>query len=142
MDFLRDKEGRPLKGGLKIKRTALYCAVFLAAGFLNGLLGAGGGVIVVFSLSLIYGRQNPDREKDIFILSLSSVFLLCVFSSVFYGLRGASSTLRTIDLRLIIPAAAGGLSGGWLLYRINARLLKAVFAVIVIISGIIMAVSR
>ena len=56
-------------------------------------------------------------------------------SGLFYWLGGIRPS-PTLLLSLVIPAAAGGLLGAKLLARIPNRLLKKIFAAVVVIAGI------
>lgn len=115
------------------KRERLWLAMgAIGAGFLNGLLGAGGGIILYFVLGALYGRG----AKENLVLSSTAVMFFCLVSLFFY--RGnASLTVENI-LRVGIPAAAGGLVGAFLLKTIPAHAVKKLFSAVIIISGILM----
>ena len=102
------------------------------AGFLSGLIGAGGGIVLYFALGALYGRG----AKENLVTSSVSVMLFCVISLFFY--KGSSALDLESILRLAIPAALGGITGGLLLSRISTKAVKKLFSVIVILSGIIM----
>ena len=54
--------GRPNGDALTVRQLGILAAGALAAGFLNGLLGAGGGVVLYFTLGAIGGALlNGDR---------------------------------------------------------------------------------
>ena len=114
--------------------------VGLSAGFINGLLGAGGGIILVLllpriskkhALSDTYGMEN----RDWYATALSVMLPATVISGTIYFLRGGVTDLQTAWW-LMIPAAAGGFAGALLLGRIDGTLLKRLFAALVIFSGI------
>ena len=46
------------------------CLCGAAGGFLNGLLGAGSGIIFIFALSALLSEDGEKEQKDIFTLSL------------------------------------------------------------------------
>ena len=104
----------------------------VGAGFLSGLIGAGGGIILYFALGALYGRG----AKENLVTSSVSVMLFCVISLLFY--KGSSALDLEGILRLAIPAALGGITGGLLLSKIPTKTVKKLFSVIVIISGVIM----
>lgn len=106
----------------------------LAAGLMNGLLGTGGGIVLVPSLS----KSNKIKENHIFPASVALIFPLCaasllleapaeIFSSptpYLYGLGGCAGgiaagrfPLKTGMLRMILGVLliAGGLRGLWIL---------------------------
>ena len=103
----------------------------LGAGFLSGLIGAGGGIILYFVLGALYGKG----AKENLILSSVSVMFFCAVSLFFH--KGGSLDLREI-LRVGIPAAAGGIAGALLLSKIPQKTAKKLFSAVIILSGIIM----
>ncbi len=117
---------------VKHKNERLWLALgALGAGFLSGLIGAGGGIILYFVLGALYGKGT----KENLILSSVSVMFFCAVSLLFY--KGNSLDLREI-LRVGIPAAAGGVIGALLLSKIPQTTAKKLFSAVVILSGIIM----
>jgi len=113
----------------------------LAAGFMNGLLGAGGGILLVFIMNamiLRHGTSTDVDNRDILANALASMLPVTAVSVISYATRGA---LPKEDLSLfLIPAIIGGVGGAWLLDRMNATLVRTIFAIIVIFSGIAMIV--
>ena len=106
----------------------------LISGFVNGLLGAGGGIIIVFILSkLIKDEATP---RDIFANALCIMLPLSLVSCIIYALNGSINFGGALPF--FIPAIAGGTIGGILLSKINTELLKKLFAALVAISGILM----
>ncbi len=105
----------------------------LLGGFINGLVGAGAGIVFVFVLRYLFSEGGADGERDIFALSLSAVFFVTLFSVFFYLANGNMHISSASSL--ILPAALGGLAGAVLLGKINTALLRAVFAVLIIYSG-------
>ena len=108
---------------------------------MNGLLGAGGGILLVFIMNAMILRHGTSTEvdnRDILANALASMLPVTVVSVIGYAARG---DLPKEDLTpFIIPAIIGGLGGAWLLDRMNATLVRTIFAVIVIFSGIAMTV--
>lgn len=106
----------------------------ICAGFVNGLLGAGGGIIVVYLLNSLLGRDTDSR--DVFANALCVMLPLSVLSCSIYFARGGIS-IEGLEL-IIIPAIAGGLVGAYLLSKIKPSALKTLFAALVAVSGIIL----
>ncbi len=103
------------------------------AGMVNGLLGAGGGIILVFMLSyLLKGR--PDGQKESFALSCTAVLSFSAVSAITYRLRG--TFLLKDAAPYLAPALLGGVLGAMLLQRIQIEWLKNLFAVLLIYGGI------
>ena len=107
----------------------------IAAGFTNGLLGAGGGILIVFGMSSLL-KNDPDGGRDVFANALAVMMPISVVSVISYLLRGRM-LCESFNVYLI-PTVLGGLVGGFLLDRLKLPLLKKMFAIIVIWSGIYM----
>lgn len=109
----------------------------LAAGFVNGLLGAGGGIIIVFALSRIF-PQMADDKNGAFAAALCVMLPISVLSCAVYASRGSMSS-EGFGI-FILPALIGGALGGILLGKINSAFLKKLFSALVAVSGIILIV--
>ena len=109
---------------------SLCIAGSLGAGFLNGLTGTGAGIIFLFLSRLIDGGIT----KDTFAFSMSCVIPLSAFSLFTYGMPKDFSLTTLVVTSL--TAAAGGLLGAFLQQKLKIELLKKIFAVLVICSGI------
>lgn len=103
----------------------------LSAGFVNGLLGTGGGIILIFMMKYI---NKNISVKDTFASTLSVTLVLSVVSAIMYCEKGNLPTEQSV--RYIIPACIGGCIGAFLLDRMNTGLLKKIFCAIIIISGL------
>lgn len=100
----------------------------LAAGFANGLLGAGGGIILVFTLSALL------EPRDVFANVIAATLPVTLLSALRYA---AAGRLAADGFgRLLLPALIGGAAGAWLLDRINPRLTRSLFAVLILFSGL------
>ena len=122
------------------KKLAVLSAGGLLAGFCNGLLGAGGGIILVFTLGALVGEDSEAR-RSIYANALAVMLPLSIFTLMRYAGSG-SLTERSAGLEpiYILGAAAGGVAGGILLGRLRGRNLKRLFALLTLISGILMIV--
>jgi uncharacterized membrane protein YfcA len=109
----------------------------LAAGFVNGLLGAGGGIIVIFVLTKLFGSEITEKNA-VFGNALCVMLPISVLTCALYASRGYMSPDGFGVFA--IPAILGGVTGGILLGRLDTAFLKKSFAGLVIISGIIMMV--
>ena len=121
-----------------LKNSFLPLAVGgLFAGFANGLLGAGGGIITVYLLSSLL--KDRVSSRDIFANSLCVLFPVSLVSCLVYFSRGG---IKVPSLGLfLLPAVVGGVIGGFALSRINTAFLKKIFSLLVVISGIILALK-
>ena len=114
--------------------TALIaCAV--AAGVVNGLLGAGGGIILVFALSRFGKNAFPDK-RDIYANALVVTLALTLISTLLY-IRSGNAPPADLS-QFVLPAAVGGLVGGLLLGRISSDALGRIFAWLLVVSGVFM----
>lgn len=107
----------------------------LCAGFINGLLGTGGGIIIIFILQKLFPDSDP---KDNFASAIACILPMSVVSAGFY-LNGGSVVLSDV-LIYIIPAVVGGVLGALLLCRFKTKLLKKLFACLVIWAGVNMLI--
>ena len=106
----------------------------LAAGVVNGLFGTGGGIIIVFLLSGLYAGSADYHTKDIFAMTVGAVFIMSAASLVIYLKDGALTPGDASPY--LIPAAVGGVIGAFALDRLDATLLKKIFAALVVYAGI------
>lgn len=104
----------------------------LAAGLINGLLGTGGGILVVLMLGFFYPKLPP---KDRFACALTVMLPTSALSMLFWA--GELAVMPRL-FRWLLPAAAGGLLGGFLLDRLQTRWLAKLFALLTIYAGAVM----
>lgn len=125
-----------MKNNYKKYAGILFAVVItgLAAGIVNGLFGTGGGIIIVYLLSRLYAGSDKYQTKDIFAMTVGSVLIMSAASLGIYIKNGAVSWSETIPY--LIPAAIGGILGAFLLDRLNAAVMKKIFAALVIYAGI------
>ena len=122
-------------------RVAFLALGGTLAGFCNGLLGAGGGIILV----LFFGALlEGDREarRSVYANALCVMLPLSLFTLISYGKRGvfASGLSTELETVYMLGAAAGGILGGILLGRLGGKALGRLFALLTLISGILMMV--
>ncbi|MDL2234469.1 sulfite exporter TauE/SafE family protein [Ruminococcaceae bacterium OttesenSCG-928-L11] len=111
------KEGKPLAYGLGI-----------AVGFLNGLFGAGGGMIAVPML-----RSLGLAEEEAHATSLSLILPLAILSGFLYLNAGA---FAIPDALPYLPGGLiGALLGAWLLPRLKAVWLHRIFGIVILFSA-------
>jgi len=114
----------------------LLGAAAVGAGFLNGLVGAGGGILLYFALGALYGRST----KENLILASVSVMFFCLVSLFFYR-DNAALTVGNI-LAVGIPAMAGGVAGAFLLRKIPQAAMQKIFAAVILVGGVLMLIRR
>ena len=124
--------------------SRLILAAFgaLAAGVTNGLLGAG-GIILIFALAPALGGLYEKGEefykrRDLMASSLSVMIPVSAVSAIRYGMSGALD--YAYIPKIIVPAVLGGIFGGFLLGKLRESFIMKLFAFLVIYSGIAMIV--
>lgn len=105
----------------------------LGAGLANGLLGAGGGIIVTYALVHLLGEEK-SAGKDVFANVVAAMLPMTAVSAIIYALRGNLDLDRSTPF--LLPAVIGGILGALLLGHINTGGLKKVFAALVVFSGL------
>lgn len=113
----------------RIDATGFALAAFLAGG-LNGLLGTGGGMVLVFALGALLGRE---RGKEVFAISSFGILVFSLVSAMTYT-SGGSLTGVALP-RFALPAAGGGIIGALLLDKLKLFWLKKIFAVLLLYAG-------
>lgn len=143
---------------IKISKKAIFSLLLLAlggalGGFINGLLGAGGGIIITLTLSRLLPKDEESR-RSVFACSLCVTLPLSLLtlaryasatdgglSSLFSSFESASMPLASHGAELIFLAAAiGGVVGGLLLGKLGSAALSRIFAIICIVSGVLMII--
>ncbi|NLA87631.1 MAG: sulfite exporter TauE/SafE family protein [Clostridiales bacterium] len=109
----------------------MKCAVAGAlAGTLNGVFGAGGGMLLV-PLLLRWVKMD---ERKAFATSVFIILPLCVVSAIVYLLK------TRVDFLLALPYLIGGLIGGFIggccFRNIPTALLRRAFGLLLIYGGI------
>ena len=110
--------------------------VGLAAGLLNGLLGAGGGILILFGLRRLCGQGRAPRAA--YVTAIAVILPLSLISALQYARLG-SLDAGTVS-SLLLPAVLGGLTGALLLRRLSPTVLGRIFAAAVLVSGVVMVI--
>ena len=98
-------------------------------GFVNGMFGAGGGIIAVPLL-----RSYVDDDKASHRASVAVVLPLSVISFVLYLIDGRFEFKQ--GLPFIVPGLLGAILGTFLLSKLKVPFIKRLFGIIIIYSGI------
>ena len=110
-------------------------AVGIGAGIVNGLLGAGGGILIIYGLQALLKSTSLDR-RSIYATAIAVILPLSARSALQYLRQG---TLDTELLTwLVLPAIVGGALGGLLLRHLSPKVLSRLFAAVVLLSGILL----
>lgn len=104
-------------------------------GFINGFLGGGGGMIAVPILEKIKKLENKKAHAT----AISVMFPLSVVSAFVYTLT-LEFNLLTLIL-LAISVTVGGVIGCLLLKNLSGKVIRIIFALLMLGSGIYMIIS-
>ena len=121
-----------IKEKSKIKNIPLFCSLSLLAGAINGFLGTGGGIILIYML----GALTENDKKDSFATTLCATIPMSLVSIMEYARAQAIdvSFVRT----LAVPGILGGVLGAFLTDKIKTKYLTLCFSALVIYSGVCM----
>ena len=115
-------------------KASAAAAVGAAAGFINGFLGAGSGVLLMYMTAIFNKSKEKNASKDNFATVVACVLPLSAVSVVMYTAGGAAD--GELVGRFALPAIIGGVAGAYLTERLDAKVLRMIFAGVVIIGGI------
>lgn len=140
---------------IKPTRKAVFSLIFLIfcgilGGFVGGLLGAGGGVIITLALGRLLPKDEESR-RSVFASALCVTLPLSILTLTRYAystegglsaLFSSSSALGSeVGAELIfIAAIVGGVLGGVLLGKLRSAVLSRIFAALCAVSGILMII--
>jgi uncharacterized membrane protein YfcA len=105
-------------------------AIGLVAGFLSGLLGVGGGIVLVpLMVSLLHYDQHTAHAT-----SLAAIFIIALAGAITFALSGE------VDLPLAIALGVGGVVGSTLgattMKQASTRTLQIAFTVLLVAAGV------
>ena len=119
-------------GRRSLLRMTLYG---ICAGFINGLIGTGGGILIVFGIKRLIERDEK-ASRDVFANALAVMLPLSLVSAALYA---SSGRFPVNDFqKYIIPTALGGFVGGILLDKLKNEYLGKTFSLLVVFSGVYM----
>ena len=113
----------------KKKRNMLSALGGALVGILNGMLGAGGGMLVVPMLKK-FDLEQPQAHAT----AVAVIFPLSVLSAAAYLLLGHYALDQAAVY--LFPGAVGALAGGLLLAKIPGKWLRKIFACFMIWAGV------
>lgn len=117
----------------RLKKYLILVILGTISGFVNGFLGTGGGIILLFA-EMMFGRERDKRDSY-----AETLCVMLVLSAVSAGSYFLGGSVDIEDLpRFCIPAALGGILGAFLLDRLPVGVTGKLFAVLVTVAGAIM----
>jgi uncharacterized membrane protein YfcA len=115
---------------MKLKHKSIYKGGIsgFIAGVLNGLLGAGGGMVIVPIL-----EKNGLKPANAHATSIAVILPLCIVSVLIYIQKNSFNVNEALPF---IPAGlAGALAGSFLLPHIPEKLLRRIFGLFMLYAG-------
>lgn len=116
------------KANKKIIILGLISGVFI--GFINGFFGGGGGMIVVPILYYIF--KLPEKVSH--ATALFIILPLSLVGSIIYIIKGGVWSLSLLYTG--IGFILGGIIGALLLKKANNKVLRIIFASVMLIAGV------
>ena len=113
------------------KKNVVICLFAgLFVGFLSGFFGGGGGMIVVPLFVFLLGLMQKEAQAT----AIFTILPLTLASSIIYIVNGkvVFDNLAFASLGFIV----GGILGAYLLKKINNKVLRVIFALLMIGAGI------
>ena len=101
-----------------------------SAGIVNGVFGAGGGMILV---PLLTGWAGLEY-KNALATSVAIILPLSITSAIIYIFRQGSDITSAIPYAL--GGLAGGIIGGRIFKNVSAKWMRRIFALFVIYGGV------
>lgn len=107
----------------------------LAVGFINGFMGAGGGMVLVPILTLLLKMESRVAHSTaVFVIAP-----ICLVSGITYILKGV------VDWGLLLPVAigtlVGGVAGTFMLKKLKNDVINIIFWCVMIFAGVWMLVN-
>ena len=135
---MKNKKGLVYWRG-KTRRLLFLLGGGLLAGFFNGLLGAGGGVVLVLLLGYLLPNDS-ESVRSVYSNALLVMFPLSALTLSRYISGGAlaAEQMGINTILILLGALVGGAVGGAVLGKLRGRGIKKLFALITLISGLIM----
>jgi uncharacterized membrane protein YfcA len=115
-------------------RLARIALIGTAAGFFSGLFGVGGGTVMVPLLILWLGY----REREATGTSLMAIILIAAVGAGIQALYGNVHPLEALVVG--VPAIGGVILGTALQQRVPERAVAFAFAVLLVVSAVLLVV--
>lgn len=118
----------------KTKQTMILIGVGVVGGVINGLFGAGAGLLLVPLIKLV----TQLDEKKVHATTLSCVMIMCVVNSIVFLVN------KQINFELVgwclIGSLIGAVTGTVLLQKFKNKIISLIFSCMLIVAGVLMFV--
>jgi len=115
-------------------RLLRLAAIATLAGAFSGLFGVGGGTVVV-PLLILWLRYG---EREATATSLAAIAVIAAVAAIAQGIYGNVDVAKAMLIGL--PAVAGAVAGTALQQRVPSRAISAAFAVLLVVSAVVLVV--
>lgn len=119
---------------IKLKQVLILIGVGFVGGVINGLFGAGAGLLLVPLIKIV----SKLEEKKVHATTLSCVMMMCVVNSIVFFIN------KQIDFGLtlwcLIGSLAGAVLGTFLLQKFKNKVISLIFSCLLVLSGVLMIV--
>lgn len=117
-----------MKYSLKNVLVSIFAGLFI--GFVNGFLGAGGGMLLVPILTIFLGFESKVAHSTaVFVIAP-----ICLISGVTYIVKGI------VNWEILLPVAIGTVIGGvlgtFLLKKLKNDVINIIFWCVMIFAGV------
>ena len=117
-----------------VKIVLLVC-LGLFVGFVNGFLGAGGGMLLVPAIIPILNLKPKVAHATAILIILP----ICIVSGIIYAVKGS------LDFGIFWPSligtVVGGVLGTFILAKLKNDIITAIFSVVMITAGVFMIIK-
>lgn len=119
---------------MKLKSKVISAMGGIGVGLINGLLGAGGGMLAVPLL-----KKCGLKTKEAHAGSIAVILPLSAISGVIYLLN--SKVTLGDALKFMPTGAIGAVIGAWLLSKLEDKWLRRIFSVFMLWAGVRMMIK-
>lgn len=114
----------------KAKKWLIIIFSGMLIGFINGFFGGGGGMISVPLLEKVLKIDNKKSHAT----AMAVIFPLSIISAIVYGLNTQIDWLNL--LYVTIGVSLGGILGAFLLNKLNNKVIRIIFVLVMLSAGI------
>jgi len=122
---------------MTLNEVIIILVTGLAAGFLSGSMGVGGGIIVVPSLVFIMGFTTQQAQGTSLALMTMPVMLIATLN--YYK---AGSVNIKVAIIMALTFVIGGYIGSKVSVHIPEKIMRKAFGVLMLIAAIKMMISK
>ena len=122
---------------MTVNEIIIVLVIGLAAGFLSGSMGVGGGIVVIPSLVFILGFTMHTAQGT--SLALMTIPVMLVATLNYY--RSGNVNI-TVAILMALTFVIGGYIGSKLSIHIPEKIMKKAFGVLMIIAALKMIISK